>query len=72
MCIYQYRPLIQKRKAQLHRGGPNPDESNGFQAQFACNTSNKIRHIGNCFKADPAYGKGVAAALGIPTSEAPV
>ncbi|MCX6094915.1 MAG: catalase [Candidatus Bipolaricaulota bacterium] len=29
----------------------------------------KIRHIGNCFKADPAYGKGVAAALGIPLSE---
>ena len=26
----------------------------------------KIRHIGNCLKADPAYGKGVAKALGIP------
>ncbi len=26
----------------------------------------KIRHIGNCYKADPAYGKGVADALGIP------
>jgi catalase len=25
----------------------------------------KIRHIGNCTKADPAYGKGVADALGI-------
>ena len=25
----------------------------------------KIRHINNCFKADPEYGKGVAAALGI-------
>lgn len=25
----------------------------------------KIRHISHCFKADPAYGKGVAAALGI-------
>jgi catalase len=25
----------------------------------------KIRHISNCLKADPAYGKGVAAALGI-------
>jgi catalase len=23
------------------------------------------RHIGNCSKADPAYGQGVAAALGI-------
>jgi catalase len=28
----------------------------------------KIRHIGNCSKADPAYGKGVADALGIPIS----
>ncbi len=24
-----------------------------------------MRHIGNCTKADPAYGEGVAAALGI-------
>jgi catalase len=31
----------------------------------------KIRHIGNCLKADPAYGEGVAAALGIPVSEVP-
>ena len=29
----------------------------------------KIRHMGNCMKADPAYGKEVAAALGIPLSE---
>ena len=29
----------------------------------------KIRHIGNCAKADPAYGKGVADALGISLSE---
>lgn len=29
----------------------------------------KIRHIANCFKADPAYGEGVARALGIPMSE---
>jgi len=31
----------------------------------------KIRHIGNCLKADPAYGKGVADALGIPLNEVP-
>jgi catalase len=31
----------------------------------------KIRHIGNCLKADPAYGKGVADALGIPFEEVP-
>jgi catalase len=26
----------------------------------------KVCHIGNCLKADPAYGEGVAKALGIP------
>jgi catalase len=31
----------------------------------------KIRHIGNCLKADPAYGKGVADALRIPLSDVP-
>jgi catalase len=31
----------------------------------------KIRHIGNCMKADPAYGKGVADAMGITLSEIP-
>ena len=31
----------------------------------------KIRHIGNCLKADPAYGKGVADALDISLSEVP-
>jgi len=29
----------------------------------------KVRHVGNCYKADPAYGEGVAAALGIPMSD---
>ena len=29
----------------------------------------KVRHIGNCLKADPAYGEGVAKALGIPLSD---
>ena len=31
----------------------------------------KIRHISNCMKADPAYGEGVAGALGISMSEIP-
>jgi catalase len=31
----------------------------------------KVRHIGNCLKADPAYGEGVADALQIPLSEVP-
>ncbi len=30
----------------------------------------KLRHIRSCSKADPAYGKGVADALGIPIAEA--
>lgn len=30
----------------------------------------KRRHIGNCYKADPAYGKGVADALGLSIDEA--
>lgn len=29
----------------------------------------KIRHIGNCLKADPEYGAGVAKRLGIPLNE---
>ncbi len=29
----------------------------------------KIRHIGNCLKADRAYGEGVAKAIGIPLEE---
>ncbi len=29
----------------------------------------KLRHIGNCLKADPAYGKGVADALGMAVDE---
>ena len=28
----------------------------------------KIRHIYNCYQADPAYGEGVAKAAGIPMS----
>jgi catalase len=48
------------------------------QALFFANTGRaladaprevKLRHIGNCLKADPAYGKGVAYALGIPISK---
>jgi catalase len=29
----------------------------------------KVRHIGNCRKADTAYGEGVAKALGISLSD---
>ena len=31
----------------------------------------QIRHISHCLKADPAYGKGIADALGIALSEIP-
>jgi catalase len=30
----------------------------------------KLRHAGNCYKVDPAYGKGVAKALGLDIKEA--
>ena len=30
----------------------------------------KLRHVRNCYKADPAYGAGVACALGINLEEA--
>ena len=29
----------------------------------------KVRHINNCMKADPEYGKGVAKAMGIQLNE---
>jgi catalase len=31
----------------------------------------QLRHVGNCRKADPAYGKGIVDALGIPPSDVP-
>lgn len=31
----------------------------------------QLRHIGNCMRADPAHGKGVAKALGISDAEIP-
>lgn len=30
-----------------------------------------LPHLGNCLKADPAYGEGVAKALGLPMGEVP-
>jgi len=52
----------------------NPDQKKALFENTARNMGDaprmiKIRHIRNCFKADPAYGKGVAEALGIPLSE---
>ncbi|HEX7592470.1 MAG TPA: catalase [Candidatus Limnocylindrales bacterium] len=34
-------------------------------------TEVKLRHIGNCLKADPAYGAGVAKALGLSLADVP-
>jgi catalase len=31
----------------------------------------KVRHVGNCMKADPDYGEGIAKALGISISDIP-
>jgi len=33
--------------------------------------ASQLRHIAHCHQADPAYGKGVADALGISLSEVP-
>jgi hypothetical protein len=54
----------------LSRGGENDD---AVEARAIGNAAKeiKIRHTGNCLKADPAYGKGVADALGIPLSKVP-
>jgi catalase len=48
----------------------NPEEQQRLFENTARNMGDsdeiiKIRHIGNCYKADPAYGRGVADALGI-------
>jgi catalase len=31
----------------------------------------QLRHIRNCLKADPAYGRGGATALGVPPEDLP-
>ena len=48
----------------------NPEEQQRLFDNTARNMGDsdeiiKIRHIGNCYKADPAYGRGVADTLGI-------
>ena len=45
----------------------------GNTARSICEATKEIqlRHVGNCMKADPDYGKGVADALGISLSELP-
>ena len=43
---------------------------NTARAMGDCKLFIKQRHVRNCFKADPSYGKGVAAALGISLEEA--
>jgi len=43
--------------------------SSGRADLVAAGKEIKVRRIGNCLKADPAYGEGVAKALDIPMSE---
>ena len=45
--------------------------SNTARAMVDAPEAIKLRHIGNCLKADPAYGKGVADALGISLYDVP-
>lgn len=52
----------------------NPEQKealfcNTARAMGDCPREIKIRHIGNCLKADPDYGKGVAAAMSITLDE---
>ncbi|MGJ9459396.1 catalase [Oceanobacillus sp. CF4.6] len=42
---------------------------NTARAMEGTTKQTQLRHINNCYKADPAYGKGVADALSIPMSE---
>ena len=61
-------------RALFQRMGPEQQQALfDNTARSLCGAPKEIqmRHIGNCLKADPAYGKGVAAALGIPESELP-
>jgi catalase len=58
-----FRLMSSEQKAQLF--------GNTARAIGGAPREIQIRHIGNCLKADPAYGKGVADALGIPLSELP-
>ena len=43
---------------------------NTARAMGDARTEVKLRHVENCSKADPAYGAGVAAALGLPIAKA--
>ena len=79
------RLLPQQPEAPRAQGGPNGNlrlSRRGASQQQALfgNTARSIggapreiqlRHIGNCLKADPAYGKGVADALSIPLGQVP-
>ncbi|MBW1944653.1 MAG: catalase, partial [Deltaproteobacteria bacterium] len=54
--------------------GPEEQEAlfaNTARAMGDAPEETKTRHAGNCMKADPAYGKGVADALGISSDEVP-
>jgi catalase len=59
-------------RALFHKMSPEQQDllfANTARAMGDAPREIKIRHIGNCLKADPAYGKGVADALDIPLSE---
>ena len=52
-----------------------PDEKqalfeNTARAMGDCKLFIKRRHVRNCYRADPAYGKGLADALGIALDDA--
>ncbi|MBC8433392.1 MAG: catalase [Desulfobacterales bacterium] len=66
---YYFQP-----RALFHKMSPEQQNllfANTARAMGDAPREIKIRHIGNCLKADPAYGQGVADALDIPLSEVP-
>lgn len=52
-----FRLMTEEKRNLLYK---NTKDAVGTAQQFI-----QIRHIRNCYKADPAYGEGVAKALGL-------
>ncbi|MCP4338231.1 MAG: hypothetical protein GY799_04940 [Desulfobulbaceae bacterium] len=68
ICLQGARLLVKVRSIKFQEQQKVLCENTG-RAMANAPKEVKLRHIGNCFKADPAYGEGVAKALGIPMSE---
>lgn len=70
VCFHGDYPLIEVGVMELNRNPANysaevEQAENTARAMGDAPEAIKLRHIGNCSKADPAYGEGVAKALGL-------